>query len=97
MIVPLLRRFTDVSMHGIVTTSLLVIALVGIGSVATSLLHGTTVPLALTAYFSLATACGMLLGRMASSHLSARHVQIGFSMVLVVVAAGLLVKAFHAG
>lgn len=39
----------------------------------------------------------MLLGRMASGHLFAKHVQIESSMVLVSVAAGLLVKALHAG
>ncbi|MBC7704860.1 sulfite exporter TauE/SafE family protein [Variovorax sp. RTB1] len=97
VIVPLLRRFTDVSMHGIVATSLLVIALVGIGGVATSMLHGTDVPVAVTVYFSLATAAGMMLGRLASSRLSARHVQQGFALVLVVVATGLLGKAFYAG
>ena len=97
VIVPLLRRFTDVSMHGIVATSLLVIALVGVGGVATTILRGTVIPLELTVYFSLATACGMMLGRLASSHLSARYVQIGFSIVLVVVAAGLLVKAYYVG
>ncbi|MBU1357704.1 MAG: sulfite exporter TauE/SafE family protein [Gammaproteobacteria bacterium] len=93
VIVPMLRRFTNVSMHGIVATSLLVIALVGTGSVITSIAHGTTFPLALTAYFTAATAIGMLIGRKASSRLSARHVQMGFAAVLVAVALGLLAKA----
>ena len=96
VIVPMLRRFTDVSMHGIVATSLLVIALVGFGGVITSVAHGTTFPLALTAYFTAATALGMLVGRQASGRLSARHVQMGFASVLVVVALGLLVKAIAA-
>lgn len=93
VIVPMLRRFTNVSMHGIVATSLLVIALVGFGGVITSLAYGNKFPLALTAYFTLATAAGMLVGRLASSRLSARHVQMGFAGVLVVVALGLLGKA----
>lgn len=93
VIVPMLRRFTNVSMHGIVATSLLVIALVGFGGVITSVAHGTTVPVALTVYFTLATALGMLAGRQASARLSARHVQMGFASVLVVVALGLLFKA----
>ncbi|GAC1411516.1 MAG: sulfite exporter TauE/SafE family protein [Burkholderiaceae bacterium] len=93
VIVPMLRRFTNVSMHGIVATSLLVIALVGFGGVITSVAHGTTFPMALTVYFTLATAVGMLLGRLLSSRLSARHVQMGFAGVLVVVALGLLIKA----
>lgn len=93
VIVPLLRRFTNVSMHGIVATSLLVIALVGLGGVVTSVLHGTTLPLQLTALFTAATALGMLVGRKASTRLSSRHVQLGFSIVLVVVAFGLFAKA----
>ena len=36
VIVPMLRKFTNVSMHGIVATSLLVIALVGTGGVVVS-------------------------------------------------------------
>jgi uncharacterized membrane protein YfcA len=93
MIVPLLRRFTNVSMHGIVATSLLVIALVGIGGIAMSILHGTTVPVASTASFTLATAGGMVIGRLASSRLSTKHVQMAFAAVLFVVAAGVLCKA----
>ena len=93
VIVPMLRRFTDVSMHGIVATSLLVIALVGAGGMVTAVLHGAALPLGLTVLFSAATASGMLIGRRASLHLSSRHVQLAFSIVLIVVALGLVAKA----
>jgi len=96
VIVPMLRRFTDLSMHGIVATSLLVIALVGLGGVVSAVFHGATIPWELTGLFTLATACGMVAGRWVSARLSARHVQMGFSIVLVVVAIGLLAKAFVA-
>lgn len=44
VIVPLLRRFTALTMHGIVATSLLVIAIFGFGGVVTALLHGAALP-----------------------------------------------------
>lgn len=93
VMVPLLRRWTDVTMHGIVATSLLVIALVGLGGVFTSVLSGAPLPALPTALFAAATAGGMLVGRQASGHLSARQVQLGFATLLVLVACGLLLKA----
>ncbi|HEX2530931.1 MAG TPA: sulfite exporter TauE/SafE family protein [Burkholderiaceae bacterium] len=93
VVVPMLRRFTNVSMHGIVATSLLVVALVGTGGVLAALLHGAVVPFEATAFFSMATVAGMVAGRLAAQHLSAHRVQQGFAGVLLVVALGLLVKA----
>lgn len=86
VIVPLLRRYSGVSMHGIVATSLLVIAVVGGGGVAIALLHGARPPLQATAWFAAATAVGMLLGRQLASRLSARQVQAGFAVLLLGVA-----------
>ncbi|HWY24354.1 MAG TPA: sulfite exporter TauE/SafE family protein [Nevskia sp.] len=86
VIVPLLRRYTGVSMHGIVATSLLVIAVVGSGGVAVALLHGAHPPLEATAWFTAATAAGMLLGRQLAARLSARQVQAGFAVLLLGVA-----------
>lgn len=93
VMVPLLRRFTAVSMHGIVATSLLVIALVGSAGVANALLHDAAMPLGPTLLFVLATAIGMLIGRKLARHLSGRHVQFGFAAILIVVAGILLFKS----
>ncbi len=93
VIVPLLRRFTDVPMHGIVATSLLVIAIVGTGGVLAALLHGAVLPAGPTALFAVATAAGMLAGRGLSQRLSARHVQVGFATILLIVALGMFGKA----
>ncbi|MBN3821839.1 TSUP family transporter, partial [Paraburkholderia sp. Se-20369] len=93
VIVPMLRKFTDVSMHGIVATSLMVIALVGTGGVFATLVAGTHAPLDMTLWFSATTALGMAAGRGVSRRLSARHVQLGFAIALVCVALGLLAKA----
>ena len=94
VIVPALRRFTDLTMHGIVATSLMVIALVGSGGVIAAVAHGANLPLMMTALFALATGIGMLLGRKLAARLVERHIQIGFSMVLIVVALGMSLKAF---
>ena len=93
VIVPMLRRFTNVSLHGIVATSLLVIALVGTGGVVISVIQGKSIPLETAAFFTAATALGMLFGRKAASHLAPRLIQRAFSFVLVVAALALLVKA----
>jgi uncharacterized protein len=93
VIVPLLRKFTNVSMHGIVATSLLVITLVGSGGIVSTLLLGASPPLALTLMFSVTTAVGMIIGRYVSRYLSTEHVQVGFAAVLICVALGLMTKA----
>ena len=87
------RKLTNIPMHGIVATSLLVIALVGAGGVFAALLHGAVLPAQLTLLFAVATAAGMLAGRSASRRLSDTQVQVGFAVVLLVVAVGLFVKA----
>ena len=89
VMVPLLKRFTHLAMHGIVATSLLVIALVGCGGVISALLHGVELPVKVTLAFSVATASGMVVGRLLNRRLSARTVQIGFACVLIGVAISL--------
>lgn len=93
VIVPMLRKLTNVSMHGIVATSLMVVALVGSGGVLFTIEAGVSPPLRLTLLFALTTARGMIVGRSASRHMSARHVQVGFAAVLVCVSLGMMAKA----
>ena len=91
IIVPLLRRFTNVAMQGVVATSLMVIALVGGAGVVSAIAHGVAVPLQATLVFAGATAVGMLLGRKLASNVSETAVQRGFAGGLVVVGLGILV------
>jgi uncharacterized protein len=93
IIVPLLRRFTNVAMQGVVATSLMVIALVGSAGVVSAIAHGVVVPMQATAVFALAAAVGMLVGRKLASHVSEKAVQLAFAGVLVVVAVGILVTS----
>ncbi|PLZ00860.1 hypothetical protein CY652_18585 [Burkholderia sp. WAC0059] len=93
VIVPMLRKLTDIPMHGIVATSLMVIALVGGGGIASTLVQGASPPLALTLMFSAMTAAGMVAGRVVSRRLAPAHVQMGFAVALIVIALGLMAKA----
>jgi hypothetical protein len=93
VMVPLLQRFTNVSMHGVVATALMVTALVSTSAVASALLHGAVLPPAVTATFATAIAIGMVGGRLLSRRVSGRQVQLGFAAILVMVAGSLLAKA----
>ncbi len=90
IMVPLLRRFSNVSMHAIVATSLLVIALVGMSGVLGSLARGIDLPLLPTAMFTASCVAGMFLGRKLAQHLSASAVQRGFAALLTLIAAWML-------
>jgi uncharacterized membrane protein YfcA len=92
VIVPLLRHYSNVSMHAAVATSLLVIALVGTVGVSTALLHGVSLPVEFTTTFIVSTIVGMLIGRRLVAHLSARAVQSLFAILLLLVAMGMLIK-----
>jgi len=93
VIVPMLRRFTEVSMQGIVATSLMVIALVGASGVASAVIHNTSIPWGPAAVFSATTMLGMLAARRLIKKISPHHVQVTFAVVLTVVAVGLLLNA----
>ncbi len=93
IIVPLLRAFTNVTMHGAVATSLMVISLVGSFGVVSSVSHGAVLPPMFTALFAAASVAGMLLGRQLAKKFSAKKVHIIFTVLLFAVAMSLLFKA----
>jgi uncharacterized membrane protein YfcA len=93
VIVPMLRKFTEVSIEGIVATSLMVIALVGASGVVSAVLRHTAVPWGHAAVFSATTVLGMLAGRRLIKKISPIHVQLLFAAVLTLVAFGLLFSA----
>ena len=93
VIVPMLRRFTNLGMHGIVATSLFVISLVGSGGVMTALLYGAELPWTATLMFAGAAVVGMVMARIAGRRLSPLQVQRAFASLLVAVACGFLAKA----
>lgn len=86
VIVPMLRRFTQLSIHAAVATALLIIALVSLGGATGMLLHGAVPPPGLTALFAGSAILGMLGGRRLAQHLSGPQVQRAFALLLLPVA-----------
>ena len=93
LIVPLMKRFTQLSLPGIVATSLFVIALVGSGGVINSLLAGVQLPFIETAGFVMSMISGMLFGRTISRKLQPWQVQRGFALLLSLVSMFMFYKA----
>ena len=95
VIVPALKRASDIPMQGIVATSLAVIALVSIAGVAASAASGHMLWLNALPFAAGALA-GMLGGRGFARHVSGARLQQSFAVFAGCVAVGMAVKAVHA-
>ncbi|TKR57084.1 sulfite exporter TauE/SafE family protein [Allopusillimonas ginsengisoli] len=92
VIVPALQKFSNVGIHSVIATSLMVIALISGATVGNALLSTQFEwPSNMTAFVVFAVV-GMLAGRAASPHLSARLLQTGFATVCALVAMIVLIK-----
>lgn len=94
IIVPALRRLSNLSMHAIVATSLFVIALVGSGGIASAWAAGHEIPFLTALPFMGATVLGMLLGRRFMHFVSTSFLQKGLALLILLVAIGMLVTAW---
>lgn len=93
LIVPAFQQLSDIKMHGIVATSLMAIALISATAVAGALHAGAHITVT-GGVFIAASVGGMLLGRMLSPRIPAKAIQLGFSMVCMVVACYLMLKTW---
>lgn len=93
LLVPAFRQLTDIRAHAVVATSLMVIALISISAIIGALYHGVSIPAA-GGVFIAACVLGMGLGRRLAPHIPARALNIGFSILCLVVAVGLLLKTW---
>lgn len=91
MIVPALRRATDLPMQAIVATSLAVIALVSTSGVIAAAAGGH-LEWGIALPFTLAAVAGMLAGRAVADRFPPRRLQQSFALFAAVVAAAMLVK-----
>ena len=91
VIVPAFRRYTDIDMHGIVATSLMVIALISLATVGSVLLHGTRIP-EIGWVFVGSAVVGMIAGRAGARHVQPRLLQIAFAAIAALVAVILAVR-----
>lgn len=96
VLVPALRKATDISMHSIVATSLMVIALVGSSGIIFSLIQGNEFPLSVALPFITACIIGMVGGRQLINLFKAQTVQRVFALFVIGVAMLMLFKAQQA-
>ena len=89
VIVPTLRKFSNLALNAIVATSLAIIALVSAVSVASYMLHGQ-INWQIAMPFMLATATGMLAGRTLAGKLSSQFTQRSFAILAWLIAAMLI-------
>ena len=71
----------------------MIVALVGMGGIATAVIHGDTLPMPFTLWFVLSAVTGMFIGRKLSHNLPEHVVQKGFAGLLIVVALGMVFNA----
>lgn len=94
-IVPAMSHFSNVGMHGIIATSLMVIALISTASVTASAAAGLLVFPSVAWWFIGAVVLGMLLGRRITPYVPARVLQRGFAAVCLLVAAAMIWQTLH--
>ncbi|HEY1042937.1 MAG TPA: sulfite exporter TauE/SafE family protein [Telluria sp.] len=91
VMVPALKRVTDLPMQAVVATSLAVIALVSVSGVAASAVNGT-VDWSIALPFTAGAIAGMLGGRAVSARLAGPHLQVGFAAVAAIVALTMIAR-----
>jgi len=91
VMVPALRRYTDLSMDATIATSLAVIALVSASGVASSIAAGRLEWMAALP-FSAGALAGMVAGRLVAERIKGAHMQRAFAVVSAIVAIGMVVK-----
>lgn len=92
LIVPALRRVSDVPMHGIVATSLMVVALISLGALTHLFYQGFALS-GVGMLFTGATFAGMLLGRLGAPHLSGQRLQRFFAVLCIAVSVLMMGRA----
>jgi uncharacterized membrane protein YfcA len=92
IIVPALKRYTDLPVKSIVATSLGVLAIITSGGAIFSAVSGS-LNIVLAAPFAIAALGGLLIGLLVGKKLSGPHIQLAFSIFTLVIALGLLAKS----
>ncbi len=92
VIVPLLQRFAQMPAQKITASSLMVVALISIGSVINALVYGVTLPVRETVAFGTAVVFGVLLGRKLIAYCDENKIQLIFALLLIGVAIGLIIS-----
>ncbi|MHA3115315.1 sulfite exporter TauE/SafE family protein [Acinetobacter sp. ANC 4635] len=96
VIVPALKKTTNLDLHSIVATSLMIIFLVGGLSIGLHVLDGFVYPTAVTIVFASACIVGLLVGRQIVTRISTHYVQRIFAITVILVAVLMLFKSLKA-
>ena len=91
IIVPALKRYTDLPVKSIVATSLGLLAIITGGGVIFSAVSGS-LNILVAAPFALAALGGLLIGLLLGKKLSGPHTQLIFSIFTLIIAVNLLIK-----
>ena len=91
IIVPALKKYTNLPMKSVVATSLGVLAIISTGGALLSALTGS-LNLTIAAPFALGVLAGLLLGKLLETRISGTGIQQIFSIFTMMVAIGLLIK-----
>lgn len=94
VIVPALRRWSDLSMQSAIATSLMAIALISTLTVALNLLHGRTPPAAVALPFAAGALAGMAASMRLAARLPAALLQQGFGLALIAIAITTALRLF---
>jgi uncharacterized membrane protein YfcA len=92
LIVPAFRKFSDVRIHAVVSTSLMVVALVSLGTLGNLMSQGVSLS-SEGVMFIVATLAGMFAGRLMAPRISAQWLQQGFAALCAVIGLLMLAKA----
>ena len=91
IIVPALKRYTDLPVKSIVATSLGVLAIVTGGGAIFSAVNGS-LKIVVAAPFAIAALGGLLIGLLLGKKISGPHTQLIFSIFTLIIAISLLIK-----
>jgi uncharacterized protein len=91
IIVPALRKFTDLPMKSVVATSLGVLTIVSFGGVLFSNLYGS-MNWSLAVPFACGSVVGLLIGRQAVKSISGPRVQQAFAIFALLISAAMMIK-----
>ncbi|EMA4780914.1 MULTISPECIES: sulfite exporter TauE/SafE family protein [Providencia] len=93
VIVPALRKFTNLNMKSIIATSLLVIFCIGSISIFINVLNGFPYPKEISSIFIVSCIIGLLIGRLIINYLSAKMIKTIFSILVIIVALVLFISS----
>lgn len=94
IIVPILNRFTNLSLESVVATSLSVIALISISVIFTTAVH-SNMNWSMATLFSAGALVGVMFGKSLLTKIEIKYLKYGFSLLLIIVSAMFLIKVIN--